>query len=229
MCEYPLVDAAEAQVRYDRNPDKQAANAAARENFNSVALDRNQSAIGLLGLTDVEFYDAQAYEQARICSYDIRIEHRARLAETFAGAGFGGVWTRWTHNLNVVDFMNWSSSTDPFVGVPNHSVSAMFLDFYGLSDLYSADEKGRDTKIKTVCSKLADNFHLQITYEDQRSRSAWSKTLREVYEDRSEFVFARFGRYLKARKIKVDNLIKAPYKGADKRMMMTFSFTGRKM
>jgi hypothetical protein len=216
------ISSVERACRFEGWEPKQKANRAARSNFPDII--STGSAVGLLGPADVRFYSSVGYEQDQITTVErVYFPNYITLKNDLTTCGYGGV--------NVVN-------EDIFVylsTVKDGSISALFLDLFGFADLCSNSKtKSRNANLELVCSKLADNFHLQFTYENQRSAPLWQQRAKEalIDQDRSVYVLRVCKKLLEKRGIEVDNGITCEYSGllSDGRpqRMITSSFVGHK-
>jgi len=106
--------------RFDTWEPKQTANIKARSNFPETA--RQGFVMGLLGISDVEFFLSKGYEQDQIITVEkCYIPNFVTLRNDLAKRGFGQVEV--VHN-NIFDTLK---------DFEDQSISALFLDFQPFS------------------------------------------------------------------------------------------------
>lgn len=205
--------------RFENNQPKQVANRVCRDSFD---LDCTGLVIGLLGISDVKYYTSMGFEQDQIISVEKVVwPNHDSLRNDLNKAGYGAVRVI---RSDVFDYIR---------TLENGSISALYLDLWGFADLCpNLQNKDRNRHLNVICAKLADDFHFQFTYEDQRSRSIWLQKAKEhmIDSDRSNYVFNTCNKLLSFRDIKVANLVSQKYPGilSDGRTcrMVTSSFVG---
>lgn len=206
--------------RFENNKPKQVANRKCRESFD---LDATGLVVGLLGISDVKYYTSQGFEQDQIISIErVAWPNMASLRGDLDKAGYGQVRVI---RADVFDYIR---------TLENGSIAALYLDLWGFADLCpNTQNRDRNRNLDVICAKLADDFHFQFTYEDQRSRSIWLQKALEaaIDSDRSKYVFNTCCKLLGYRDIEVADLVSQKYPGilSDGRTcrMVTSSFVGK--
>lgn len=217
------ISSTERACRFEGWEPKQKANRAVRANFPDTITSGH--AAGLLGPADIKFYSSIGYEQDQITTVErVYLPNFVSLKQDLILEGYGGV------NMVNEDIFAYLAT------VNDGSISALFLDLFGFADLCSnAKHKNRNANLELVCAKLADEFHLQFTYENQRSAPIWQQKAKEalIDQDRSLYVLRVCKKLLARRGIEVGDGLTCEYLGllpdGRTQKMVTSSFVGRKI